>query len=88
MTEQPSHANGHTDAVGAERRKFPRRNIALDVAFGPVNGGKRPAEAQLDSTATINLSLGGVCLYTDVLYPIGTEIFCLLSLPGAPSRSR
>ena len=66
---------------GAERRKFFRRNIALDVAFAPMAAGKRPSDAQLDHTATVNLSTGGVCLYTDVLYPIGTELFCLLNLP-------
>ena len=66
---------------GADRRKFPRRNIALDVAFGPMAADKRPSEAQLDRTATVNLSTGGLCLYTDVLYPIGAELFCLLNLP-------
>ena len=77
MTEQNHGASGG----GAERRKFQRRNIALDVAFGRIVSGKRPSEEQLDRTATVNLSIGGLCLYTDVLYPIGTELFCLLNLP-------
>ncbi len=67
---------------GAERRRFPRFNTALDVAYGPVGRGGRPADSQLERTITVNLSLGGLCLYSDVLYPIGSELFCVLSLPG------
>jgi CheY-like chemotaxis protein/Tfp pilus assembly protein PilZ len=81
---------------GAERRRFPRFNMALDVAFGPAcrrpatadragrptGSGTRPTESKLERTVTVNLSIGGLCLYSDVLYPIGSELFCSLSLPG------
>ena len=67
---------------GSERRRFPRRNIALDVAFAPVGVERRPPESQLQHTVTVDLSIGGMCLYTDVLYPVGTQLFCLVTVPN------
>lgn len=68
---------------GSERRRLPRYNVAFDVAFGPLgSAGGPPADAQCERTVTINISIGGVCLYSDVLYPIGSQLFCSLSLPG------
>ncbi len=67
----------------SEQRKFPRCNVALDVAFGPCgDGGTRPPEAQLIRTVTVNLSLGGLCLYSSACYPIGTPLYCAIALPG------
>ena len=77
----------------SERRKLPRFGMALDVTFGPVRrptderdersvGTNRPPEEQLSRTVTVNLSLGGLCLYSNVCYPIGTALFCAVSLPG------
>ncbi len=70
-----------TPANGTERRRFPRYNVALDVAFGAVPAEPRPSPAQLAKTITVNLSAGGLCLYSDVLYPIGSQVFCHLTLP-------
>ena len=68
---------------GAERRRAPRYNIALDVSFGPVaRAGTRPLADQLERTVTVNVSVSGLCLYSDILYPIGTTLFCALTLPG------
>ena len=70
-------------ANGSERRRFPRYNVALDVAFGPLDRtGTHPEETSLVRTVTVNLSLGGLCLYSDLLYPMGTPLFCALTLPG------
>ena len=69
---------------GAERRQYPRLSIALDVAFGLCGISQRPPEDQLERTVTVYLSTGGMCLYTDILYPVGTQLFCALSLPGCP----
>lgn len=80
----------------AERRQFPRYNVALDVSFGPLrrgaNGSAAPsgetasaAPAQkLQRTFSVNLSLGGLCVYSDVVYPIGTELWCAVTVPGRP----
>ena len=68
---------------GAERRRFQRVNMALDIAFGSAGARKaRPSDVQLERTVTVNLSLGGLCLYSDILYPIGAQLFCAISLPG------
>jgi len=63
---------------------MPRYRMALDVAFGlhPSNA-EHPAESQLARTVTIDLSLGGLCLYSNVLYPVGTALFCSLTVPGS-----
>jgi len=68
---------------GTERRRHTRYNMALDVAFGlaGVNQRTRPSELQLQRTVTVNLSLGGLCMYTDTLYPMGTQLFCSVTLP-------
>ena len=67
----------------AEHRRTPRYRMALDVAFGPCSSNAvRPAESKLARTITIDLSLGGLCLYSDVLYPVGTTLFCHLTVPG------
>lgn len=66
---------------GRERRHYPRRQIALDVAFGPM-AATSPPSASLKPTITVDISLGGLCLYTDVLYPIGSTLSCLISIPG------
>ena len=68
-----------------ERRRQPRYNMALDVAFGPAgNPITRPPEGQLGRTVTVNVSLGGCCLYSDTLYPLGAQLYCALSLPTHP----
>lgn len=68
---------------GSERRRFPRYNVALDVAFGPVSDASTtPGEQPLKRTVTIDLSVGGLCLYSDFLYPINSQLFCSLSLPN------
>ena len=72
-----------TSKNGSERRQLPRYNVAFDVAFGPVgSAGTPPADTRCERTVTINISLGGVCLYSDVLYPVGAQLFCSLMLPG------
>lgn len=71
----PNHAQ--------DLRRHPRYDIALDVSFGPAEpGAARPAEHQLQRTVTVNVSLGGLCLYSDLLYPVGAQLFCVLALPG------
>lgn len=67
---------------GEEHRRFPRYNIALDVLFGPIQGqATRPDDAQLIRTVTVNVSLGGACVYSNVRFPIGTQLICRM-LPG------
>ena len=75
----PSHAP--LSKQGDDRRRFPRYDMALDVAFGPAGAAARLAEAQLEKTVTVNLSIGGLCLYSDILYPLGTQLYCAISLP-------
>ena len=68
---------------GSERRRFPRYNVALDVAFGPVSDlSEHPDEQRLKRTVTVDLSVGGLCLHSDLLYPINSHLFCSLSLPN------
>lgn len=67
----------------AERRHFPRFNMALDVSFGPTartNG--HPTPLHPDRSFTVNISLGGLCVYSDTLYPIGAELVCTVTVPG------
>ena len=79
----------------AERRQFPRYHMALDIMFGPACLGEpatrtapndktiaRPPKNQLEQSVTVDLSVGGLCVYSDVLYPIGAQIFCAVTLPG------
>lgn len=66
----------------SERRRFSRCNMALDVSFGPVSRTGVNAAASCEQTVTVNISLVGLCLYSDVLYPIGSQLFCAISLPG------
>jgi len=74
---------------GAERRRFRRFNMALDVGFGPVAaGGAAPPDARLEQTVTVNISLGGLCLYSDILYPVGSQIFCSVALPECAESLR
>ena len=57
--------------------------MALDVAFGPVTGAGSPvAGAQREHTVTVNLCLGGLCLYSDILYPVGAALCCAITIPG------
>jgi len=76
-----SNASGASD--GDERRRFPRVNcaMALDVALGPALRDPSHQDDALQQTITINLSVGGLCFYSDILYPIGSQVFCRLSLP-------
>ena len=67
---------------GVERRRFPRRPIALDVAFGPMRDKACPPEGTLRQTVTVDISTGGMCLCSDQLHPVGTELWCLVRLPG------
>ena len=68
---------------GSERRRFPRYNVALDIAFGPVSSSFDSVDEKLlKRTVTIDLSIGGLCLYSDFLYPINSQLSCLISLPG------
>ena len=57
--------------------------MALDVVFGPIDtDGARPAASKQERTVTVNISLGGLCVYSDRLVPIGSTVFCSVSLPG------
>ena len=69
---------------GSERRRFPRFNMALDVAVAPVAPGQsQPAdEVPKERTISVNLSLGGLCLYSATLYPLGSPLACSIALPG------
>lgn len=83
MTSSPPPTPRTPEPTGAERRRQTRFDMALDVAFGPLGAaGTPPADAQLERTVTVNLSRGGLCLYTDILYPVGAQLYCALSLPG------
>ena len=68
---------------GSERRRFSRYEMALDVAVTPltVDAG-RSADAATERTVSVNISTGGLCLYTARLYPIGSPLSCSISLPG------
>ena len=68
---------------GSERRRFSRYEMALDVAVTPltVDAG-RSADAATERTVSVNISAGGLCLYTARLYPIGSPLSCSISLPG------
>jgi len=66
-----------------ERRKLPRYQMALDVEFGPLEvTPQQSVDARLTKTVTIDLSLGGLCLYNDRAYPVGTPMRCVVTLPG------
>lgn len=67
---------------GRERRKIPRYAMALDIAFGPASGAAAPLDTGLERSVTVNVSHGGLCLYSDVLYPIGAQVFCRVTFPG------
>jgi CheY-like chemotaxis protein len=107
MTTPATQSNGGRSPAnggGREKRAHPRRNIALDVTFGPageVAGIKAATECRarggpatplgpdglrcattLQRTITVNISAGGVCLYTDTHYPVGASLYCALSIPG------
>ena len=58
---------------GSERRHFWRYDMALDVV---IAGAER--------TISVNISLGGLCVYTKQLYPVGSALACSISLPGRP----
>lgn len=78
-TPPSSHAPNHR-----ERRRSPRYSIALDVSFGPLPAGaSRLAPEQMERTVTIDLSLGGLCLYSARSYPISLPVYCVLTVPGA-----
>lgn len=77
MTAPATHSNG-----GREQRAHPRRNIALDVTFGLAGTTNPPPATTLQRTITINISAGGICLYTDTSYPVGASLYCALTIPG------
>ena len=67
----------------AERRHHRRYFTALDVECGPTTAANEaPAEEQLERTITVNVSQGGVCVYSGVSYPVGAQLFCALHVPG------
>lgn len=66
---------------GKDRRRYPRRNIALDIAIGPAGKGKN-ASGPLEHTVTVDLSLGGLCVYTKTCYSVGTQLYCAVSVPS------
>ncbi len=67
----------------AERRRYSRYFTALDVECGPATAsGEAPAEDELERTITVNVSQGGVCVYSGASYPIGAQLFCALHVPG------
>lgn len=68
---------------GSDQRRFTRHHMALDVAVGPLQThGSSIVEAQRERTVTVNLSLGGLCLYSNILYPVGTSLSCVVTIPG------
>lgn len=67
---------------GSERRRFPRYEMALDVAVTPLAGDQsRPADARTERTISVNISLGGFCLYSAHFYPVGSLLACSIALP-------
>ncbi len=67
---------------GAERRRAPRYNIALDVAVGPLQDSRTPSSPdQLERTVSVNISLIGLCLYTRHSYPVDSKLLCSVSIP-------
>ncbi len=80
------HAGPSVPSGGdAERRRAPRYDMALDAAFGPTGQGGSAVEDHLERTITVNLSRTGVCLYSDILYPIGALLTLHVSLPNRPT---
>ena len=77
MTAPATQSNG-----GREKRTYPRRNIALDITFGPASTTPPPSSATLQRTITVNISAGGLCLYTDTYHPVGASLYCALTIPG------
>ncbi len=68
---------------GTELRRFPRYCMALDLAFGPAVGeAGRPPDHELKRTVSVNISVGGLCLHSDAVYPVGSQLFCSIALPG------
>jgi c-di-GMP-binding flagellar brake protein YcgR len=65
---------------GQDRRRFPRLDIAVDVAWEKVSG-KKNMEVNDDSDKTRNISEGGICLivYEDI--NIGDELSLDIQLP-------
>ena len=72
---------------GSERRRVPRYNMALDVAVTPLAAEQtHPSGAPAERTVTVNLSLGGFCLYSAHRYPLGSTLACSITLPrGCPT---
>lgn len=67
----------------SERRRAPRYYMALDAACGPLGSdGRNPSDHPLERTVTVNLSEGGLCLYSAQRYPIGAQLYCAIALPG------
>ncbi len=77
-------SNGSTNGAAIEKRRYPRRNIALDVSIGPTTSQTASPERELEHTVTVNISAGGVCLYTNHLHPFGTPLACAITVPGRP----
>ncbi len=73
-----------TATPGNDRRRSPRYLMALDALFGPADPGPiaYPPDHLLKRTITVDLSQGGVCLYSDVNIPMGGRVFCAITLPG------
>lgn len=80
MAAEPHSVPVSADS-GRERRKIPRYSMALDVAYAPASA-EPPSDARLERSVTVNLSAGGLCFYSDTLYPLGAQIFCRVSFPG------
>lgn len=68
---------------GSDRRHFPRFDMALDVAVAPYAADQpRSATDLRERTVSVNLGLGGLCLYSSRFYPIGSQLVCTIALPG------
>ena len=62
-----------------ERRKFPRLNVAVDVAWGRASEEASPRKKA--RRATKNISAGGICLIVYDEVKVGERLNLLLTLP-------
>lgn len=68
------------DYKGPERRATPRKDVKLEIKY-LMHVDMRKGKTQLDTTMTLNIGGGGLCIYSDIPYPAGSDCLLVVSLP-------
>ena len=66
---------------GQERRKTPRRKANLGVKYILHVDLSKEGKVEFNATTSADIGGGGLCMYTDSRYLVGTKVLLVISFP-------